>query len=50
MVNWVAPAVEVRLGGQRWADPAHRELDSTETHRTLVAAYVHAIAFTPGRQ
>jgi deazaflavin-dependent oxidoreductase (nitroreductase family) len=32
-----APAIEVRLGGQRWPAPDHRHLDAAETHRTLLA-------------
>lgn len=32
-----APAIEVRLGGRRWATPDHRQLDAAEVHRTLLA-------------
>lgn len=32
-----APAIEVRLGARRWPAPAHRFLDASETHRTLLA-------------
>lgn len=40
-----APALEVRLGSQRWPGPDHRHLDSAETHRALLAyqrAHPHA--------
>ncbi|MGH3757378.1 nitroreductase family deazaflavin-dependent oxidoreductase [Actinophytocola sp.] len=32
-----APAIEVRVGGQRWPRPRHRLLDADETQRTLLA-------------
>lgn len=32
-----APAIEVRVGRQRWQVPDHRELDAAEVHRTLLA-------------
>jgi deazaflavin-dependent oxidoreductase (nitroreductase family) len=40
-----APAIEVRIGTQRWPNPDHRYLDATETHQTLLAyqrAHPHA--------
>jgi deazaflavin-dependent oxidoreductase (nitroreductase family) len=32
-----APAIEVRLGRERWTRPAHRALDSAQTRQTLLA-------------
>jgi deazaflavin-dependent oxidoreductase (nitroreductase family) len=32
-----APAIEVRVGGQRWVAPVHRELEAEEVRRTLLA-------------
>lgn len=40
-----APAIEVRIGGQRWPRPRHRFLDTAETRQTLLAyrrAHPHA--------
>lgn len=40
--DWVrnleaAPAIEVRIGAQRWPNPEHRYLDDAETRRVLLA-------------
>lgn len=32
-----APAIDVRIGAQRWPQPRHRFLHATETHQTLLA-------------
>jgi len=32
-----APAIEIRLGRQRWPEPDHRDLDADEVRRTLLA-------------
>lgn len=40
-----APAIEVRVGGQRWPVPRHRFLDAAELQQTLLAyqcAHPHA--------